>query len=40
MNIGASIENHINKFDAMFWHNYNIPKQTAAQSLILKELQN
>ena len=40
MNVGASIENQVEKFDTDFWATYNIPQQTAEQSKILKELKN
>lgn len=38
MNISSSIENQTENFDAEFWATYNVPKRTAAQSQILREL--
>lgn len=38
MNINSSIENQTENFDTEFWATYNVPKRTAAQSQILREL--
>ncbi len=38
MDISSSIENQTKNFDAEFWATYNVPRRTAAQSQILREL--
>nr|WP_299487428.1 carboxypeptidase-like regulatory domain-containing protein [uncultured Allomuricauda sp.] len=38
MDINSSIENQTKNFDAEFWATYNVPRRTAAQSQILREL--
>ncbi len=38
MNINTSIENQTENFDTEFWATYNVPRRTAAQSQILREL--
>ncbi len=40
LDIGASIENQAEKFDADFWATYNVPQRTIEQSQIVNELEN
>ncbi|WP_350284511.1 carboxypeptidase-like regulatory domain-containing protein [uncultured Croceitalea sp.] len=39
MDIGSSIENQAENFDVAFWATYNIPRRTAEQSQVLRDLQ-
>ncbi|MEM9867927.1 MAG: carboxypeptidase-like regulatory domain-containing protein [Bacteroidota bacterium] len=40
MDVGTSIENQANEYNADFWDTYNIPTQTEKESKIIKELRN
>ncbi len=40
LDIGASIENQAENFDADFWATYNVPQRTIEQSQIVNELEN
>jgi hypothetical protein len=40
MNINKSAEDQASSFNAEFWKNYNVPVETAADSKIIKDLQD